>query len=80
MFKPLALCLMLFGLGEAGLRDWMVDAALAPVVPVGKAISRMSRGFIKRTGKGVIAFNGDMEELKRNPTPFKRGSTKKMKD
>lgn len=71
--------LLLLGLGETGFRDWMIDAALAPVVPVGKAMAKMSGSMVKRTSKGVIAYNGDMESLKRNPTPWKRGSGKKIK-
>ena len=40
--------------------DWMVDAALAPVVPVGKALSKIANPMIKRATNGVIAYNGDM--------------------
>ena len=71
--------LLMLGFGETGVRDWMIDAALAPVVPVGKAMAKMSGSMVKRTSKGVIAYNGDMESLKRNPTPWKRGSGKKIK-
>ena len=62
------------------MRDWMVDAALAPVVPIGKVLSRVAGPMMKRTSRGIIKYNGDMNELKRNPTPFKRGSGKKNKE
>ena len=79
MLKILGVSAMILGLVEAGFRDWMVDAALAPIVPVGKAVSRISKPIMKKTAKGVIAYNGDMESLQRNPNPFRIGSGRKMK-
>ena len=71
MLKILGVSAMILGLVEAGFRDWMVDAALAPIVPVGKAVSRISKPIMKKTAKGVIAYNGEREILKKTPTPLR---------
>lgn len=42
------------------MRDWIVDAALAPVVPIGKAISRVAGPMMKRTSRGIIKYDGDI--------------------
>jgi hypothetical protein len=39
----------------------------------------MSGGMTKKVGKGVIAYDGDINTLKRNKTPFRLGGKRKAK-